>query len=372
MFITPPPGNNLYSVSLTHAKSQGTFPNPRFAQTARPNTGRGTMRTTAHTLYTQPTYRTSEFSHDLHEMLSRAKKQKSLDNYSVHQFEELLGLLHQERKKLATDHRFSEGDTINRIIDHVNKYYVKAKTKENQQIERIQFEKKNSEFENQFKLFDDETKTLEEELLQNQANRTQEMIERHQNEFDRFEERWTSDQKQRIYNKGTNHLLSLHNSLKQLLVQSRFQEAQAVQQQIDERSQLEEADHFDLIQHDYNESLRNLQDRQQLEMESFQEKLNIELNTFRQQRKRLRQAYVNRQIVMKTHEDLINDPEKLWKRTEKKRIRKSLTLLSRDTQYMPPTRMKVSELRNDKSVPILKLPKLDTKRTTEKKTKELP
>lgn len=319
------------------------------------------MKSTSHVLFNPPVYRSIEVSPELQKLKEKAKHGEPLNNVTTEQFQELIYVLNQERKSLARDHRYKEGLKCNSTINHVNKYYEMAKKKENQAVAKEEFEEVNKQFEESFKKFDEETKQLERELINNQKNRRNLLRNSHREELEQFDKRWNSEKKQRIYNKSTNHLISLRRQLSFLLIQSRFEEAEAVQKEINERTKAEEIDHAEIYQNDYDIALRNVEEKQEQENQTFEENCVIELEKFRQDRNKLRQGYLNRQLKLKTKEEIIADPDKLWAHGQAERLGNSLRSSRNSSTITPSSKMKRSDIK-DSDVASLSLPPLDNRR----------
>lgn len=304
---------------------------------------------------------------ELQKLKERAKKEEPLLNVTTDQFEELLYILNQEKKAFARDHRYKDGYKCNNTIAHVTKYYDIAKKKENQNIAREEFNELNSKFVQSLKDFDTETKELEKELLNTQKDRRTKLQNSLEEELNEFDAHWNSAKKQRVYNRSTNNLNVLRRQLSLLLVESRFKEAEAVQKQVNQRTKVEEVDHHELMQSDHDTSLKLLKEKQIREMISFEEDCTFEMEKFRQDRTKLRQGYLNRQLMLKTKEDIISDPDKLWKHGQTERMRNTLRTSINKEESIPSSKMKRSDIK-ESDVAILALPPLDNRRKSPKKT----
>lgn len=242
-----------------------------------------------------------------------------------------------------------------------------AKKKENQDAAMEVFTETNKQFEESFKDFDNETKKLEKELLEDQKKRRTVLTEELEKELNEFDERWNSDVKQRLYNRSTNNLNNLKRQLNFLLVDSNFKDAEAVQKQVNQRTQLEQVDHFELMQSDHDTALKFLQNKQSLELQYFEDDCAVELEKLRQDRTKLRQAYLNRQLKLKTKEEIIADPEKLWMHGQTERMGNTLkTSINKGPNINPSSKMKRSDIK-DTDTTVLVLPPLDNRRKTQKK-----
>lgn len=326
------------------------------------------IKTKTPVLFSPPVYKTIEETSEIQALKEKAKREDPLTKATTAQLEELLYVLNQEKKGYARDHRYKEGLKCNNTIAYVTKQYEIAKKKENQDAAREVFTEVNNQFEESFKIFDDETKKLEKDLLEDQKKRRALLTEAKEKELNDFDSRWNSDIKQRLYNRSTNNLNSLRRQLSFLLVDSNFKDAESVQKQVNERTQLEAADHHEIMQSDHDTALKFLIEKQQQEIQYFEDDCAVELEKLRQDRTKLRQAYLNRQLKLKTKEEIIADPDKLWKHGQTERMGNTLkTSISNGVSVSPSSKMKRADIKETDTT-VLVLPPLDNRRKPQKKT----
>ncbi|OHS94694.1 hypothetical protein TRFO_39138 [Tritrichomonas foetus] len=371
---TCPPGglNNLgddeNTISITSpplscTRSPRGPRNPPFART-RPKTGRSAYR--------KPVYRSVDLSNtgnELNKLKERAKKEEPLNGVSIEQFQELLYVLNAERKNFAREKRFKEGLRYNKIINHVNDYYLRAQKLENQSREKEILAEKKAIFENDFTEFEKQSKELEKELIQKQKQQRETLLKNHQIELDELDGRWASDKKQRIYNRSTNHLIQLRRQMHFMLVQSRFAEAEEVQKLINLRTKEEMQNHHELMQKDFDEALIYLKNKQKNEVETFDEFARVALEKLRQDREKLKRGYLNKQLKLRMKEDIANDPDRLWVHGAMGRYEESNQISTRGAPISPSSKMTRAELGHFDADP-LELPPLDNRRKPKTSKKE--
>lgn len=291
-----------------------------------------------------PTYKNIEITPELLKLKEKAKREESLSGATSQQIEDLLCILNQEKKTLAKNKLFKEALKCTSMINYVSQFLSAAKKRENQKVAKKEFTIVHQQFEDSFNDFDEETKLLEKELIAKQKKRLEELQNTHQAELNDLEARWNSEKKQRIYNKCTSDLHSMRKRITFLLVDNRFEEAEGAQQDADERTEIEVFDHHYLMQRDYDKSLKNLVKKQFLEMETFKTDCIIEQEKLKQDRLKLRQGFVNRQLKLKTKKDIIDDPDKLWAHRQTERF-VSAGKSNKSSTLSPSSRMKVSDFR---------------------------
>ena len=92
------------------------------------------------------------------------------------------------------------------------------------------------------------------------------------------------------------------------------------------------------------------------------------MEKLRQDRTKLRQAYLNRQLKLKTKEEIIADPDKLWKHGQTERMGNTLkTSISNGVSVSPSSKMKRADIKETDTT-VLVLPPLDNRRKPQKKT----
>ena len=358
------PAETLSCISLTSpllSRPRGSRPSPY--KRKRPVTCRSMS------IYTSPVYRTYESSsNDIQKLKEKAKKEEPLNGVTVEQFQELLYVLNQERKNFAKEKRFKDGLKCNHTINYVNQWYLKAQKLEIQTNKQEEFNEAKAEFTSDLAKFDAESKALEKELIEKQKNFRNVLQSNHSKERDEFEQRWNGDKKQRIYNHSTGYLINLRYKLSFLLIQNRFAEAESCQKAIAERTKYEMQEHHEIMQHDFDESLKQLEDRQANELQTYDENCQLQLEKLRHDREKLRRSYLNRQMKLNAKEEIVTNPDKVWIHSQQARLTEAART-SKRTPLSPSTKMtRTDEMRSEEAV-SLELPPLDNRRKTQKKAK---
>ena len=191
-----------------------------------------------------------------------------------------------------------------------------------------------------------------------------------EDDLTQFDEHWNSAKKQRTYNHSTNNLNALRSKLSFLLVDGRFKDAEEVQKQVNERTAFELANHTEIMKNDHDTSLRFLREKHIDEIDTFEKNCLVELEKFRQDRTKLRQSYLNRQLKLKTKEEIISDPNKLWMHGQTERMGNTLkNSLNRGATVNQSSKMKRADIKETDAV-VLNLPPLESSRKPQKKAKK--
>lgn len=322
-----------------------------------PSSPRRQKRAFATCAISSPTNRSIELTPDLQRLREMAKNEEPLDSASSTQIQKLIVILNQEKKALAKHHLYKEAMVCSNMINYVSKYYDSTRKIENQKIAKKEFAPIRKQFDDSFKDFDEETKILEKELILKQQNRLEAFLEAQQDELYEFESRWNSDKKLRIYNKTTSDLNTMKRRISYLLVDEQFEEAEATEKDIAEKTSKEVFDKHFIMQSDYDRSFKNLRKKQNLELQTFKIDCDVELDKFRQDRKKLRQGYLNRELKLKAKENIIDNPDKLWVHQQTERIANTAGAKNKNMQLSPSSKMKVADF-HDPNIVSLALPPL--------------
>ena len=303
------------------------------------------------------------------DLVNAALNHRNLDIKTFEEFETLIDILSKKRTKFAAEHNYIFAQQFQLAISYVrNKELCKLKNEAKNKASG-NFTKKIEVFQQSFKQFDEETKDEEEKLYQEIKEQKLQLKNRHQQEIQKLEELWSSKKKMRNYNRPSRLLSTLRRQLNFLLTQCRFEEAQALQIQIDAQSKLEEQQNHERMQHDFNEVLKKLKEKQASEKKLFKENSRVKITAFEQKRKRLRIGFENRERKMNVEKDLISNPNKLWASTQNQRINEDSNI--RRPPMKPTTRISRQDI-YEKEVVTLVLPPLSMPRPKRKSKSKRP
>ena len=336
----------------------------------RPPGTRNAARTVS---YRQSTPVRPEVTAQQRALMAKAIKGESLAGLDQPVYEELIFNLGQDRKEKAMEHKYKEGQRINEAIKNVDEYLTKLKKKQAQKEALEEFNQQKRAFEEERDKFDEETKRLMQELRETLDRQRKELIQEHEQQLKEHDERWSAPAKLRQYNRASNVLTELRRKHAFLLVQSRFEEAEAVNAIIQERTRAEEAGNHAAHQNAYEESLMYLTDKQRSELEFFDVSAATQMTKLEQKRARLRWAWENKGKKLDARGEIVNDADRLWNLKQMERLENlSTTMTSRSatTNVLPSSKMTRKDLR-DSDVVILTLPPLDLKSKRARKAKRI-
>lgn len=338
-------------------------------KTPYPPSARRTAPRTPSSARTRNSYRNSAPSYQIiktvpepssvqKKLMERAMNGEQLVGLSDETYEELLFNLSQLRKKTAIQHRYRDGYKINEAIRSVTEIQTNARKQSMQKQAMTDYKQAMTDFQTECQEFDSETKKMEKELQNELKRQREEMKKSHQYELEEHHEHWSSPAKYRQYNRASNQLTVLRRQQAFLLVQCRFKDAEQVQSLIDQRTREEEAQNHKSHQHDYEESLKFIRNKQKNEVDFFEEKAQVQLTQFRQKRAAQRQVYEKREKRLEARNEVVRDLEKLWNSAQLQRIESVSQTNTREVQtFQPSSKMSRKDIK-DQDVAILSLPPL--------------
>lgn len=236
------------------------------------------------------------------------------------EFEEIIRLLIEEKQQQVANRNFIEGNRINLVVIHVNQCYENKQKIALQKQEYQKYLEFVEVYEKQLQKFDKETETKMNELNKKNIASINELRKRHDNEIDEHYIKWMSDSKLRQYNRASQTLIHNRKILELLLNQNRLIEAQSLQNDILNLEKKEEQLAMKQRQHDYDESLKMLTDKQRNEEDFLIQKCEVKRNQLIRQRQVERSMFINKEKKIEAMKKEAEDPEKVWNSAQVQRI----------------------------------------------------
>jgi hypothetical protein len=274
-------------------------------------------------------------------------------------FEELRYLVTQERKAIASQHQYREGQRYNAILAHVDNCYLWSRKLDRQREEQEAVRDAEARHQVELEQFDHETSRLEKQLLERQREQRESLAIAHQGDMDAFDEHWRSAAKFRMYNRASNRLTILRRQLAFLLVQCRFEEAQEVRRLVDSVTKDEECDNHRLMQHDHDVAQAIIETKHKEELDTFDKRALLQLQKLQQDRAVMRRLYENRGRKLAARGEIASDIDRLWNQQQSQRVVEAVAKSTKPA--VPSTKMKRDDIK-DPDVAILNLPPLSARR----------
>jgi hypothetical protein len=243
---------------------------------------------------------------------------------SEEQFEELHYLITEERKQVAIQHKYREGQKYNRVVSHVDHFYDRTRKINMQQHEQTVLKVATEDNRAELEELDRETKRLEKALFDGQNEKRKRLLMSHEQQLDKFKKHWGSTGKFRIYNKSSNHITMLRRRLALLLVQCRFKDAEEVRL-VEQGMKAEEEGSHSMMQRDYDVAFVLLENKQRMEVATFEEAAAVELQELHQDRAIARGLYESRARKIAARIEIAGDMDRLWNQGQTQRVLVSTT-----------------------------------------------
>ena len=291
-------------------------------------------------------------SEHMEDLMRKAMNHDDLSGETEETYNELILYLQQARKQYVIEHNYNEGAKINGAIQLVEKYKTALQKQYYAKVAIEEYQDQLASFEAQRDEFDRETQEKIKKLEKVHKRKRQELEELHQKQLLTHQQHWTSPTKFRLYNRGSNELKFLRRQHADLLVQCRFEEAKRLNREINEKMEVEERNNHAIYQHEYEESYALLQQKQRDEDEFLENKIAVEMAALIQRRAKERRVFDNKEKKIKSQENMVKDPEKIWNHKQLQRIEEAT---ARGLQ--PSSRITRRDIR-DREVVLLRLPPL--------------
>lgn len=291
-----------------------------------------------------------------------AMEHKKLPNMNEETCNAVLDSLVEERRQMALAKRFKDGNKITQAIDYINESRTELRKNQLQQEARQNYEQELEDFKAARDNFDAETKRLLDELDAQLKEQAEKQRVDHQTELQKHQELWQSEQKIRQYNRPSSNLTIMRKQLHLLLAQCRFDEAEALQKLVDERTATEEDAAYRTMQHAFDEATKKLLAKQQAEEDFLKTSSEVQKRNLLQRRANLRRQIENKEKRIEKRGAETDDKEKLWNKAQVQRLEE---ITSRPRAATARRSLSISrDDIADKDMKILKLPPLVMKAKT--------
>ena len=253
-------------------------------------------------------------------MRAKALRLERLEGYPIEDYDALVNEFQNERRRQIENRQFGLGDRINAAIEHVKK------AKENQEKTNLQkeaiakYQERKDAFDKELAEFDRETTRQIQELKDRQLESQQRLIDQQDREAEDNYIKWKMDAKMRQYNHASYHLVFQRKLLENLMQQGRFAEAEVVQKNIQRLEMQERESAYKVMQHDYNLSLKKLDEKHGNEMVFFQQNADVQMVKLKQKRAMERQRYINQKRKIDKRGEDAHDKERVWAAAQTQRV----------------------------------------------------
>lgn len=271
--------------------------------------------------------------------------------------------LQQLRKQKAIERNYRDGLRLNRAITTLEQQRSDILTKMNQSETMRHLNNEYEEFKKRKEKFENETAQMVNKLKSKQNEQKENMQKLHDEKEQKLFQDWTQGKQIKMYNRSSNELTSLRRQHAFLLVQNRFEEAQKIGQEIEQKQNEELMNSHEEHQKDYDTAYDMLYEKNKEEDEFFENKCAIEMASLMQKRNKEKRALENKEkwFIQKKKEiaesDKNNSPKTSPRNSGMTPYRKPL---------MPSSKMTRKEL-GGSDVAIFQLPQITNRRDIKRK-----
>ena len=293
------------------------------------------------------------------------------DPNSIDLINNLILQLQQLRKQKAIERNYKDGKILNKAISTLEQQRADLLMKMSQDETMRHLDEDYKVFEKRKVEFDNETKKMIKELQMKQKEQKENMQRTHEEKEQRLFHDWTEGKQVNMYNRSSNELTNLRRQHAFLLVQNRFDEAQKIGNEIEQRQNEEMLNSHMEHQKNYDSAYDMLYEKNKEEDEFFENKCAIEMATLIQKRNKEKRAYENKEKWFIKRKNEISDYDKRPLTSSSPRNSASNSFAGGQASYrrpiMPSSKMTRKEL-GGSDVAIFKLPPIVNRRDTKGKT----
>jgi hypothetical protein len=259
---------------------------------------------------------------DLSPRFSRSLPQKSLKQQALElaplfglsavTYDSLICELVSDRRRSAAAENFRESSHLNKVIEHVNNCRL-AERKYDLQVDAVrEYEDQAADFERRLREYDEETARLERDLRNELSAHRGRVVSVHDFEAKVHGEKWTSDQKRRLYCHASSDLRFLRRQFRLYMGDCNFEDAEVVKRMIDRAQRNELVSNSLQMHHDFGESRTKMKERHQVELKHYDDAATLQLTQLRQRRACGRDLFLNKRRKFEGRVVQIADQDKLW------------------------------------------------------------
>jgi hypothetical protein len=242
----------------------------------------------------------------------RAYDLEPIPGYPLHYYDAILDDLQRERIQQATLSKFSEGERLNRAINHVIEARSEQAKLDCQRETQDKVRDQQSIVYREIAEYDRETERQHQLITEEYMREREKLESQQQRALDDHVLRWNSAAKRRQYNRASVKLIVQRRMRAVLLQQCRFTDAEQVDGIITNLEAAERVYAQKQMERDYSDSVGKLAIKHQGEIETLDMKVLVQHAQLRRKREIERMILLNREMKLKKREDAAKDKEKLW------------------------------------------------------------
>lgn len=304
-----------------------------------------------------------EPSPEIEALVKKALNGENISGLEEETYDEIIYYLGQSRKNFAVTKRYKDGKKINDAIRRCENCKMEVQKAKIKKVATEEYQEALKNYQEECDRYDQETNKMLKELEDTHKVKREELTESHKEQLLDHQKHWTAPSKYRLYNRASPDIAVMHRTHQFLLMQCRFDEAEALDQEIQVKLKYEEATNAKNYQRAYEESLSLLTQKQRDEQEDLENRLAIEIASLTQKRSRGRKYLDNKAKRVNLKGEAANDPDKLWNLMQMQRLEEA-TNANKSGLLLPSSKMKRRDFK-DQAVKFLTLPPLNLRSPTQ-------
>lgn len=241
-----------------------------------------------------------------------ALKGEPIVGLSEMQYNQVMDYLIEERNECAAENQFKALFRLGKAYESVYNSMLERRKVAAQQEALDEHRTQLAHIKEEINKYDVETECLIKDLLEEKKQQRMRLMETHERQLDLHASEWSSARKVRQYNRASHNLIMWRKQFKLLVAQCRFSEADQVQHLINRAEKSEQADAHRLMQRDFENSLKKLEEKQKGERELYEQQASLQYQQLTRKRDRLRIALLNKLKKIEQNGEKIKDREKVW------------------------------------------------------------
>jgi soluble cytochrome b562 len=225
----------------------------------------------------------------------KALNEENLDEYSTEECLTLLDMLRGERVQGIRARRYEDSPKLSRGIRWLEKTLEVRAREAEESAARQRVAEQRRKFELALEKFDHDTDYLIRALIIRTGIRRDRMMDLHRKECEDNYNKWQGEPKMRQYNHASSVLVIQRKQLETFIEAGKLDEAEETQKYIDRLEGQEQESAVKAMMHEYQESVRRLNEKQTRESEIFEYKFQTALAGLKQRSENERMLMLNRQ-----------------------------------------------------------------------------
>lgn len=220
--------------------------------------------------------------------------------------------LERRRDALLSKGAYHESVKAAKAAERAKTIQLEAAKKEAQQCEMADIKIRRGHLKTDFRIAKHISRARINDMKKLLSDRLQELLRKHEEELEKFEEKWKSEPVMRMYKKRSQRLVHMRIVEKKLLLAQRYDESELQQKIANKIEKDEYKTQREKYQNDYKEAKERLLERQKKELDIFYCSSDVRKKILQKKIKNEKNHLRCRKRALEAHEKFAEDQEKVW------------------------------------------------------------